>query len=346
MRYDVVIATLNRPESLKSCLSLLEKQTEIPRRVIIVDASDDHQAVHDEVMRARDQSIEWMFIESDVRSSPRQRNLGLAYVDSDIVLLPDDDSMLYPNAAEEMLAAYRLDVRHEVGGVSGVAADRPPTGRQNTQIARSRQLKERVQPLRNRLEDIFVTKPFNSYPRELWSSRELPGWVDGQRFVPVETIGGYLLSLRAEVVKRHPFDEVMGYGIGYALHEDMELSLRLQRSGYLLVAARQAPIFHDVHPSKRAGGFNYGFCWIANYLYACRRDLPEESPAWREHLPRFLAYKLALYRARAQVRRDEYSREVWQGAQAAWQERHELMSADGPELPQIYRDLCDRHIRH
>ena len=40
MRHDAVISTLNRRESLKACLSLIEEQTEKPARVIIVDASD------------------------------------------------------------------------------------------------------------------------------------------------------------------------------------------------------------------------------------------------------------------------------------------------------------------
>lgn len=345
MRYDVVIATLNRPESLSACLSLIEAQTEKPQRVIIVDASDDHAGVKAQVMRQRDPAIEWLFLQSDARSSPRQRNLGLDQVTSEVVLFPDDDSMLYPTAAAAMLAAYRLDDSGQVAGVSGVAASTPPATHSAQQITRWRAVKERIQPVRNRIEDVLVTKPFNSYPRELWTSRDVPPWVDGRRFVLVETIGGYLLSLRTAAVREHRFDEVMGYGIGYALHEDMELSLRLQSAGYLLVAAHEAPIFHDVHPAKRAGGYNYGFCWIANYIYACRRAIPEDSKAWRVDLSRFLRYKLALYRARAVVRRDDYSREVWLGARAAWQARASLMASPLGEVGQNYRQLCDLHIR-
>jgi GT2 family glycosyltransferase len=345
MRYDAVVCTLNRPESLKACLSLIEAQTEKPARVIIVDASDDHQKVKAEVMQSRDPAIQWAFLQSDTKSLPYQRNLGLERVDSPVVLLPDDDSMLHPHAAAEMLAGYRLDDRCEVGGVSGVASGSAPRQHATRQMAQSRALKDRIQPLRNKLEDRFVPKPFSSYPRELWGKRSIPSWLDGQRFAPVETIGGYLLSLRSEVIKEHRFDEALGYGIGYALHEDMEMSLRLQKLGYLLIAAQRASIFHDVHPSKRAGGFNYGFCWIANYLYTCRRNMPETSIAWREHLSNFLRYKLALYRARALVKRDDYSREVSLGAQAAWGVKGRLISADPQSLPQVYMELCDAYIK-
>jgi GT2 family glycosyltransferase len=345
MRYDALVSTLNRPQSLKACLSLIEGQTEKPARVIIVDASDNHHEVKAEVMQSRDPAIEWTFLRSDTKSLPYQRNLGLEHVESPVVLLPDDDSMLHPQAAAGMLAAYRLDDRHEIGGVSGVGVASAPQQRRTRQIARTRALKERIQPVRNMLENRFVPKPFSSYPRELWSKRSVPNWIDGKRFTLVESIVGYLLSLRSDVIKQHRFDETLGYGIGYALHEDGEVSLRLQKCGYLLIAAHGAPIFHDVHPSKRAGGFNYGFCWISNYIYTCRRNMPETSIAWREHLSNFIRYKLALYRARALVKRDDYSREVFLGAQAAWGTRGPLMSADPESLQQVYKQLCDAYIQ-
>jgi GT2 family glycosyltransferase len=296
-------------------------------------------------MRSRDPAIDWVFIKSHVRSLPVQRNNGLEHVQSPVVLLPDDDSMLYPQAAAEMMSAYRLDGRCEVGGVSGMPASVSPLGRGSTQIERSRALKDRIQPLRNRFEDRFTPKPFSTDPRELWEERSVPDWVDGERFVMVPTIAGYLLSLRTDLVKKFKFDEALGYGIGYALHEDMEMSLRLQNAGYLLVAARRAPVFHDVHPSKRANGFNYGFCWIANYVYVCRKTMPQDSRSWRHHLTSYLRYKLWLYDVRAFVRRDDYSRDVSSGAKAAWNARDDLMSCDIEGLDETYRRLCDAHIK-
>jgi GT2 family glycosyltransferase len=345
MHYDVVISTLNRPESLRNCIEMIETQTEKPSRVIIVDASDEHDGVKAYVMKSRDTAIEWVFMKSDAKSLPHQRNLGLTRVQSPVVLLPDDDSMLHPWAAAKMMSAYQLDDRGQIGGVSGMAASVSPLGRGSSQMKWTRALKDGIQPLRNRLEDRFATKPFNSYPRELWRQRAIPGWVDGKRFILVETIGGYLLSLRADVAKKLKFDEVLGYGIGYALHEDMEMSLRLQKSGYLLVAAHDASIFHNVHPSKRAGGFNYGFCWIANYIYACRKNLPEGSVSWRDDLTHYLRYKLLLYKIRSIALRDDYSRDISLGAKAAWNVRSDLMSSSVADLEQMYRELCDAHIR-
>lgn len=340
MRYDVVIATRNRPESLRTCLELVEQQTEPPVRVIVVDSSDDHDAVEGIAISGRDKSIEWRFVRSATRSAPYQRNLGVAHVESEVVFVPDDDSMLFPGTAAEVMSAYRADTLGQVAAVGAAFSDRSPMIDRKPQIRRSQAFKQRLEPARDACEGFLCPKPFESYPRSLWARRSIPDWVDGGRYSLVSSIGGYRLSLRAEVAREHPFDETMGYRIGYALHEDMELSMRLQRLGYLLVGAEQAPVFHDVHPGRRAGGFDYGFCWVANYIYACRMNMPASSAAWSRHMPRFLRYKIGLYAARATARPDDYNREIVRGARSAWQARAGLTEVDVDDLPAAYRRLC------
>ncbi|WP_237739335.1 glycosyltransferase family 2 protein [Microbacterium yannicii] len=343
MRYDVVIATRNRADSLARCIDCIESQTVLPERVIIVDASDEAEQVAAIALLDRTAAVEWIWIDSAVRSLPHQRNLGLARVVSEVVLMPDDDSLLFPEAAAELLAAYALDEDDRLGGVSATGVATSPLEGDTTQISRGSRWLARLLPLRNRVERIVVPRPFEMHPRSLWKRRPLPSWVDGHTYAPVETIGGYLLSLRADLAREAQFDEALGYGVGYALHEDMEMSLRLQNDGYLLVAAHRAHTFHDVHPGKRAKGFAYGFCWIANYVYASARTIPRDTRAWRR-LPRFLRYKMLLYRLRAGVRRDAYSREVSRGAQVAWAHRSELIDALPGDLSTAYERLCDRWL--
>lgn len=343
--YDVVIATMNRPISLSNCLAHIESQTEPPHQVIVVDASDNPEHGRAVVCGDRRSDIKWRHVTAEERNLPRQRNQGLELVRSEVVLLPDDDSMLYPETAANMMAVYREDKDRMVAGVSGIAAGDPPSAAYSATKTNSRSMKDKLDPVRNKLEERFVRKPFVSYPKSLWKEREAPDWVDGTTFALVPSIGGYLLSLRSAIAKEHQFDTTLGYGMGYALHEDMELSLRLQQLGYLLVAAQNGWIFHDVHPSRRAAGFSYGFCWIANYIYACRRNIPRESQAWRSDLPQFMRYKLALYRARAMLRRDAFSKDIYAGARRAWDARQVLMTANDHELAQRYRELCDQHLR-
>lgn len=344
MRYDVVIATLNRAETLKASLKLIEEQTERPERVIIVDASDDHAGLKrtiEPVMRGSD--IHYELCPTDVRNAAYQRNVGLELVQSPVVFLPDDDSMLYPETASEILSAYRADDKGLIGGVAGRAASTAPNIEYLAHQKRPiRAIKERVQPIRNAFEEWAAPKPFNLYPREVWRQSIVPDWIDGERYCLVEVIGGYLMSLRAEPAKRLKFDETLGYGIGYALHEDMDMSMRLYRQGYLLVAAQYGSIYHNVFPSKRAAGFNYGFCQIANYIYACCKTLPRDTDAWRQ-LPRFMQYKIFLYRLAA---RHEFGRDVLRGAQTAWDERARLIdSPDEAALKEAYMLLCDRYVK-
>jgi hypothetical protein len=49
MQYDCVIATKNRLNALRMSIPLILKQDVLPARLIVVDASDDHDAVKTEV---------------------------------------------------------------------------------------------------------------------------------------------------------------------------------------------------------------------------------------------------------------------------------------------------------
>ena len=346
MRYDVVIATRNRPNTLRRCLAHLANQSEKPVRVVIVDASDDDATTHGGVFDGLDRKIEWGIVEADCQNAARQRNLGLASTESDVVFLPDDDSMLYQDAAKNMMEGYRSDVDGRIAGVGGCAASGPPQEFLDRAIRSRASLKDRLEPARNLYESRFSPKPFETYAQELWAARGLPDWLCANAdFTPVEAIGGYLLSLRRESALEHQFDETLGAGIGYSIHEDMDLCLRLQADGYLLIAAMRAPIFHDRFPGRRAAGYNYGFCWIANYLYVCCKSIPKESPSYRIDLPRFMRHKLRIYRLGALLSRSIYDRDVAAGALDAWAQRSELMDCSSDQLSDTYRRWCTTMIR-
>ncbi|WP_294330058.1 glycosyltransferase family A protein [uncultured Sphingomonas sp.] len=343
MKYDVVISTLNRAEALKASLLLLEAQSAPPSNIIIVDASDDHEAIKAVVEPAinRDR-FNYRWVPSTVKNLPYQRNTGIQYVENEIVFMPDDDSMFYQHSAEEILTAYRLDTEGRVGGVSGHHARSAP-GEAILAYKRSglRAFKELIQPYRNKAEAYIAPKPFTTFAREQWKAQgPFPSFIDGKRFVATETMGGYLMTLRTEVAKTLRFNDVLGYGIGYGLHEDMDIGLRIQRDGKLLVAAVEAPIYHNFFPSKRAAGFNYGFCHIANYAYVCCSVMPKSSKAYQQ-FARYAQYKLMLYRLAAT---DDFGKDVLRGARVGWESAKELAAATPETLDDVYRSLCDRFI--
>jgi hypothetical protein len=76
-------------------IPLILKQDILPGRLIIVDASDDHDSVKAEVAQISEGFgfKNTIVLESDAASLTRQRNIGLQLVEAPIVMFPDDDSM-------------------------------------------------------------------------------------------------------------------------------------------------------------------------------------------------------------------------------------------------------------
>ncbi len=125
--YDCVIATRNRLSALRMSIPLILKQDTLPQRLIIVDASEDHEFVRTEVhqLSKRFGYKNTIVSKADTANSARQRNIGLQFVDAPIVMFPDDDSMWYDKFATNVLKIYGADVRRQVGGVGGVSVFDP-----------------------------------------------------------------------------------------------------------------------------------------------------------------------------------------------------------------------------
>lgn len=117
MDYDVVIATRNRLGALKLSVPLILNQEQAPRRLIVVDASDDIKAVRqfmNQVANRQEVDFEVLFSKPNL---PYQRNLGLARVISPVVIFPDDDSLWWPGVAKSIMRIYERDTAGDIGGV-------------------------------------------------------------------------------------------------------------------------------------------------------------------------------------------------------------------------------------
>jgi hypothetical protein len=75
--YDCVIATRNRLSALRMSIPLILKQDALPQRLIIVDASKDHDSVRTEVRDIGDRLGfgKTIVVRSDTANSARQRKL-------------------------------------------------------------------------------------------------------------------------------------------------------------------------------------------------------------------------------------------------------------------------------
>ncbi len=121
MDYDIVVATRNRASSLKESVPRFLRQSRPPRRIFIVDSSseDGQRAKIDGLVReaqrfSRDVDVE---LTRSPAGSSLQRNIGLKYVESPVVMFPDDDSMWWQATADNMMRVYEEDSGCRIGGV-------------------------------------------------------------------------------------------------------------------------------------------------------------------------------------------------------------------------------------
>jgi GT2 family glycosyltransferase len=256
-------------------------------------------------------------------------------------MLPDDDAMWHPGFAADVLKIYRADVRGQVGGVTGVDVPEPPheVGQITYKKSAFKSVKGALQPYRNTIEERLFPHPLGLIALATWTNTiDVVDDINSKR---VPHITGFRMSFRTEALRQVGFDETLGYGAGYAYHEDFDTSLRLERLGYALVSAEGAKVCHYSFPGRRGAGYNYGFSVIANTTYICGKMIGRDTQIYRA-LERYLKYKLSLYASRFY---SNHGREVFHGAFDAWRNRSSLLAADQARLADAYKALCDRYIR-
>lgn len=347
LEYAIVVATRNRYDMLTVSLPRFVEQTRQAARIVVVDRSDDHEPVRrlcESFRSSSDIPIEVLY--GAEANLPAQRNQGLDRVDEPVVVFPDDDSLWFPDTAENLLRVYEADVNGRYGAVSITPVDRAPDDLSAAAPAAQRRFGALpvVTAVRNVVESRLVPSPFNVFGTQ--QTRLLRDFAesDGLDYPLVPSIGGYRMSFRTEVVRKLAFDEILGSRIGYATHEDMDMGLRVLAAGFLIAAAPESRVFHNNYPGKRAGGFQYGFFHIFNYLYICRKVFPSSSSRLLRLTRRYLAYKVALYRLRRMVRPSEYHHDLQRGARAALSEFSVVATVQDSDLGCLYAEVSDRHL--
>lgn len=119
LRFDLVVATVDRVEPLESLLASLTAQTHRAFRLVVVDQNADDRVAA--VLDAHP-ALETLHLRSD-RGLSRARNVALPHLTGDVVAFPDDDCTYPPDVLERV--ATRLGADGGLDGVSGraVAAD-------------------------------------------------------------------------------------------------------------------------------------------------------------------------------------------------------------------------------
>ena len=346
---DVVIATRNRPDALALSIPLILGQSRPPDRLVIVDSSDDHAAVQAAVAGA---TRGWTGPVQLLRSGaglPHQRNIGLREVTADIVLFPDDDSMLYPGTIAEILSVYGRDTGGQIAGVCTATAPLPPPGfgvgsdpdshptatRYDVPAEMRRQM--RWVPLKNRLRRRFnALDPIFHVGQALMAQATPLPWFEEANCTLVEFMGGYRMSFRTEIARRIGFNETLG---AYAHCEDYDASFAAARHG-LIVGARNARIHHHKYPSGRGSAFRQGAMRMLNTAYVVLRHCgPGPIPPTRDRAAALLRRFAILYPALSLPSlRHGRGRDFLAGFRAGARGLGDLLTADPGGLDAAYTE--------
>lgn len=290
MEYDIVLVTRNRPVILPISVPLMISQSKPPANFILVDSSDDHEAVKRTVGKlfVSNKPINFVLSRSEPGTS-HQRNVGLKHVTSPIVIFPDDDSLWFPDMAASLMRVYEKDVEEKIGGICAVESTHPPLGsisRKPYNINLTDRLKRLYQQYVRPLSLRYFPDPLYYFEDNLAA----PPWLPGENANIQGPMAGFRMSFRTDSIRSMGFDESLGE---YALSEDIDASLGILKK-HLIVCAKNARVFHYTFPSKRADGKEMGMMQVLNRTYiVCKQNKPH-SPA-HERLLRFLIFRIFVY---------------------------------------------------
>ena len=344
MDYDVVIATRNRAEVLKISIPLILEQSRPPRKLIVVDSSDNHDLVGRTVQAVTSGSkVGLEILYSQKACSAYQRNLGIERVESPVVMFSDDDSLWWPNYGQAIMRIYERDTDGYLGGVSakGIAIPPPDAHLAENKIYNMSipdRIRQKIERPRHLFDDFVCPDPLWLHGRSRWTVHPVPKWLDEENAVLVDLAAAAHLSLRTELFRQYGgFDEDLGLHTGWAAYEDADICFKIMQNR-LIAAASNARNYHHKFPGLRSGGFKIGFITQFNRAYIICRYSPPGSAA-RRALKRFVAYKIMQYLLDSY---SQFGRDRVRGVCVAMQAMNDLLNVSPDRLRQRYLDICEK----
>lgn len=290
VEYDIVLVTRNRPVVLAISLPLMASQDTPPANFIIVDASDNHGDIKRTIedLRLPIQKINFVVLHS-TPGITHQRNVGLTYATSPVVIFPDDDSLWFPDTASSLLAIYKKDIHEQIGGVCAGESAHPPPG----------SIKDKPYSItwmdKLKIQNYKYVRPITAkyFPDPLYffeKAKTPPSWLRDANATLSGPMAGFRMSFRRDLIRSIGFDESLGE---YALSEDIDASLGILKT-HMIVCASEARVYHYKFPANRTGGKELGMMQVLNRAYiVCKHNKPVSLA--RKHLRRYLLFRLFFY---------------------------------------------------
>lgn len=219
MKVSVLVPTYRRPADLIRCLEALAHQRRQADQLLVMARKDDVESR--EALASLQGRIPFHIVDVALGGVVAALNAGLDQVDGDIVCMTDDDAAPHPDWLERIVAHY--EARPDVGGVGG-------------------------------RDCIYMNG------RLLEGERATVGVIDGNgRLVgnhhlgvgparEVDVLKGVNMSFRADLAKKIRLDARLK-GTGAQVHNELALSLAVQREGWKLIY--DPAVLVDHFPAQR-----------------------------------------------------------------------------------------------
>jgi glycosyltransferase involved in cell wall biosynthesis len=252
LTWSLALATYNRLEMLKRCIPLCLAQTYPPLEIVIVDSSENWSENKNAILEAfsgNEKNIPIKYLQAKIRSSSTQRNQAVNESSGDVLFLIDDDSLMYPNCAEEIMKVYQADSRNEIVGVAAVHNTVPPDSK-DPEAAQEIKIGAKGQTgLTKYLRQLLRADHINIPHDGQWPNVYVPDSLSHLNVRPNKGVAGCFMTVRRESAIEEPFETLLRR---YAAGEDMDASNRWQRKGCIL-RALDAQLHHVASPSARLG---------------------------------------------------------------------------------------------
>lgn len=352
--WSLVVPTYNRRDVLLRTLPLAFRQTVPPIQAVIVDSSDDWQVTRDAVqaLAAKHPEIRLDYLQAVTPSSATQRNQGVEQAIGDIVVMIDDDSFLYPDYVERLLAVYAADTRGVLAGVNGVNVPAIPDTQATAELARKADNQEKVRGLRDRVREYRLGRWISSHilfqdMHTLFLKYEgernltIPQDFAHLDVTPMTFMSGHGLSIRRDIALAEPLDRSLRY---YAALEDLDASYRYGRHG-LLLRANDAKLHHFEVAGGRVKRRTATTFQLLNMLVFLKRNA-DRPQVWLAPYRRMLWRRLLSETIKDAVshRWDFPQAKGVLGAMRAWRQVWQIPTKDLDQwYPGYQRWILDRH---
>lgn len=268
LTWGLVISTYKREAILARCLSLATQQTFPPKEIIVVDASPYWEGTRDQIMQElaiKYPTIDWKYVQAKRASLTAQRNQGIDLTTTDILFLIDDDSLMYPDCAEEIMRIYTSDTEHKVVGVMSAMVPTPPDKQTKINQPKKSNLLTKIKVNLTQLRQFFLhyyssKKIRMLYYYETFPKFTLPDELKNMSVTHYLPMHGARMTYRSEIFNQIRFEEILER---ISFSEDVDMSFRASRFG-LQLCAQKAKICHLEASEGRLSLFMLKALWGLN----------------------------------------------------------------------------------